>query len=154
MSDLVKRFTQFLVKARSKTDDTMLSVEVFSERYAKKLGKEFNVNNSTVSRYERGSMPSPPKLLTLARAYGIPVGKFFEALGGSELEVYGRKLDPVLNSFQENPGDLEAHQKLQKVLRGVDAETVVEMIDFLLSKHRARKPARSNSKPRKQFGPG
>ena len=32
-------------------------------------------------------MPSPPKLLTLARIYGTPVGEFFRALGASDEEI-------------------------------------------------------------------
>ncbi len=86
-SELLERFREFLVSCRKRSDHTYLSVQKESESHKESYGPTFYMNNTTVRRYERGGMPSPPKLLTLARVYRTPVGGFFRALGASDEEI-------------------------------------------------------------------
>ncbi len=86
-SELLEKFREFLVSCRKRADHNYLSVQKESESHKESYGPAFYMNNTTVGRYERGGMPSPPKLLTLARIYGTPVGEFFRALGASDEEI-------------------------------------------------------------------
>ena len=72
---------------REKAGYNHLSVQKASEDEKKRLGSAFYVSNTTVRSYEEGSLPSPPKLLTLARLYKVPIGEFFRALGASDEEI-------------------------------------------------------------------
>ncbi len=85
--NLLEKFRKFLISCRQKADHNHLSVQKASESGRKSYGPAFYISNTTVRRYEEGGMPSPPKLLTLARIYGTPVGEFFRALGASDEEI-------------------------------------------------------------------
>jgi hypothetical protein len=87
MSKLLDKFCEFLVEARRKADQNHRSVQKASVSFKTAYGPAFYVHNTTVRKYELGGMPSPPKLLTLARIYRTPVGEFFRALGASDEEI-------------------------------------------------------------------
>jgi transcriptional regulator with XRE-family HTH domain len=80
-------FRKFLIESRKRTDHNHLSVQKESKSHEENYGRAFYVHNTTIRKYEQGGMPSPPKLLTLARIYGTPVGEFFRALGASDEEI-------------------------------------------------------------------
>ncbi len=86
-SELLEKFREFLVSCRKRADHNYLSVQKESESHKDSYGPAFYISNTTVRRYEEGGMPSPPKLLTLARIYGTPVGEFYRALGASDEEI-------------------------------------------------------------------
>ncbi len=81
------KFRKFLIESRNKVDHNHLSVQKESESQRDAYGPAFYIHNTTVRKYELGGMPSPPKLLTLARIYRTPVGEFFRALGASDEEI-------------------------------------------------------------------
>ena len=87
VSRLLEKFKKFLVEARKKANHNHLSVQKASELEKKHSGAAFYVSNTTVRHYEEGGLPSPPKLLTLARIYKVPVGEFFRPLGASDEEI-------------------------------------------------------------------
>ena len=120
-SELLEKFREFLVSCRKRADHSYLSVQKESESHKESNGPAFYMNNTTVGRYERGGMPSPPKLLTLARIYRTPVGEFFRALGASDEEICS-----CSKKLPENDEERELSEDLFWILRkgnqiGVDA---------------------------------
>jgi len=83
---------QALARFREKAGLNPLNVQTASETEGQKHGQAFYVNNTTVRRYEKGGKPSPQKLLTLARIYGVPISEFFKAIGATDSEICGHEL--------------------------------------------------------------
>ncbi len=83
----LEKFRKFLIESRKRVGHNHLSVQKESKSHKENYGRAFYIHNTTVRKYEKGGMPSPPKLLTLARIYGTPVGEFFRALGASDEEI-------------------------------------------------------------------
>ncbi len=120
-SELLEKFRGFLVSCRKVSNHTYLSVQKESESQKKSYGPAFYMNNTTVRRYELGGMPSPPKLLTLARIYRTPVGEFFRALGASDEEICS-----CSKKLPQNDEERELAESLFRILRrgdqiGIDA---------------------------------
>ena len=121
MSELLEKFREFLVEARRKADQNHRSVQKASGSFRTAYGPAFYIHNTSVRKYEQGGMPSPPKLLTLARIYRTPVGEFFRALGASDEEICS-----CSKKLPQNDEERELAESLFWILRkgnqiGIDA---------------------------------
>ncbi len=121
MSELLEKFRDFLVEARKKADQNHRSVQKASWSFRTAYGPAFYIHNTTVRKYEQGGMPSPPKLLTLARIYGTPVGEFVRALGAFDEEICS-----CSKKLPQNDEERELAESLFWILRkgnqiGIDA---------------------------------
>ena len=119
--EFLDKFRKFLIESRNKVGHNHLSVQKKSESHREAYGPAFYIHNTTVRKYELGGMPSPPKLLTLARIYGTPVGEFFRALGASDEEICS-----CSKKLPQNDEERELAESLFWILRtgdriGVDA---------------------------------
>ena len=76
-------FSNLCKKLRKRTKTKLVSVQ----QAGKGLDPALSIDDSTVSSYEKGTLPTFPKLLTLARAYEVPVGTFYEVIGANKKEI-------------------------------------------------------------------
>ncbi len=81
-------FAGFCKHLRKSSNSKLIVVE----EMGKNLDPAFYVDNTTVPRYEAGTLPTFPKILTLAKAYGVPVSRFYRAIGGTDAEICGHTL--------------------------------------------------------------
>jgi len=98
---------------------TGASASQFSKELAQKLGKNFAISGGTISRYESGEFfPTIPRLLSLARAYDVPISEFFKAIGATDSEICGHELTleekECLEMLRSDNADW--FRKLKKVL--------------------------------------
>ncbi len=133
--ELAAKLAKELIRCREASGHNRLSVEHFSRAEAARRGDEFFVHNTSLLKYEKGAWPSPPKLITLARAYGVPIARFFKAIGVDDREVCGHVVSheqaQLLKLFQD-PDSLDLHGKLQALIDSGGAElgavlSVIEM---------------------------
>ena len=110
--EFLDKFRKFLIESRNKVDHNHLSVQKESESHREAYGPAFYIHNTTVRKYELGGMPSPPKLLTLARIYRTPVGEFFRALGASDEEICS-----CSKKLPQNDEERELAESLFSILR-------------------------------------
>ncbi len=113
-----KDFASFLKSLRAKSEDKGISVEKSAQEQAEQLGKEFGFDQTTLSRYENAkSWPTMPKLLTLARVYGVPIAALFEALGAKPKELCRHKdAEKIDESDLYPPEHTVPHQALERIL--------------------------------------
>lgn len=135
VGELARKLGKVLLKSRENSGHNRLSVEHFSRQEAARRGEEFFVHNTSLLKYERGGWPSPPKLLTLCRAYGAPLGKFFKAIGARDNEICGHavsKQEQELVDYLREPGRANLHWKLRAVLEegGAEAGAVASVIEM------------------------
>jgi len=112
------------------------------DRQTKDMPEEYRVSQAFAWQIENGSVPSPYKLLSLARVYGVTVGEIFQqALGAAECEICDHKLP-------ENRTERAYTHKLVTVLRegGKSAELVKGMLDFAVREIEAREIKASKTK--------
>ncbi len=119
--ELLDEFRKFLIESRNKVAHNHLSVQKESKSHKESYGRAFYIHNTTVRKYEKGGMPSPTKLLTLARIYRTPVGEFFRALGASDEEICS-----CSKKLPQNDEERELAERLFWILRkgnqiGIDA---------------------------------
>ncbi len=149
--DLARKLAHELVRCRESSGHNRLSVEHFSRGEALERGEEFFVHNTSLLKYEKGGWPSPPKLLTMARAYGVPVSRFLKALGAGDEEICGHVVKPGEDRLFEalrDPVASELYGKLQALLDSPCEESraalaVLEMAAARLPKQGTSKGKRS-----------
>ncbi len=133
--ELAERLARELIRCREASGHNRLSVEHFSRDEAARRGIEFFVHNTSLLKYEKGAWPSPPKLITLARAYSVPISRFFKAIGVGDSEICGHVVSPeearLLRLFQD-PAALDLHGKLQALIEsdGLEFRAVVSVIEM------------------------
>ncbi len=151
--ELAERLARELIRCREASGHNRLSVEHFSRDEAARRGDEFFVHNTSLLKYEKGAWPSPPKLITLARAYGVPISRFFKAIGVGDSDLCGhvvRPEDARLLKLSKDPVSLDLHGKLQDLIEsdGLEFRAVVSVIEM------ATKAARSTTEGSGSGQPG
>lgn len=126
VGELARKFAEELVRCRENSDHNRLSVEHFSRGEAALRGEEFFVHNTSLLKYEKGGWPSPPKMLTMARAYGVPVARFLKALGAEDSDICGHVVSPSQERLFESlrdPAASELYAKLQALIDSPSEES-------------------------------
>jgi transcriptional regulator with XRE-family HTH domain len=95
------------------------------------------IERSSISRYEKSTWPTPPKLLSMARAYKVAIGEFFKTLGARDEDICGHQFSPQEKEFisymKGKPDQARWHQKLQKILEDErHAEALCQFLDMII----------------------
>lgn len=114
------RLGSFLRRCREEAKMTAEQVARSSQGF----DKSFRISQSFLSEIENsGKMPSPLKLLTLSRLYGITIGEIYEVLGATPAEI--GQMDDLAASERRlypNPRQRELHRDVQLLLNsGLEA---------------------------------
>ena len=81
MGDLAKEFQENLHAIRLRKGISTKVVQEVGHMLAESTGVSgFAMDESSINRYEHSSWPTIPKLITLAKAYGVPIGDLLAPL--------------------------------------------------------------------------
>lgn len=126
---------------RERREELGLTAEEVARR-SQAFPKEFQVSQSFLSQIEnQKALPSPLKLLTLARIYRVPIARIYEVLGASHNEI-GISFDRISAAMLLYP-DAEhrgAHDRFEELLSfglGRRVGTMLEGAIHLLDENRA-----------------
>lgn len=110
----------FLRRRREEIGLTAKEVEKRSQHFP----RAFRLSQSYLSEIEnRGKMPSPLRLLTLARLYGITIAEIYQVLGADDTEI-GVDMQTGLAQrlLYSDPDQRNLHNEIQELLEiGLDA---------------------------------
>lgn len=121
------RLGAFLRRCREEAKMTAEQVA----RSSQDFDKSFRISQSFLSEIENsGKMPSPLKLLTLSRLYGITIGEIYEVLGASPKEI-GQMSDLAVSERRLYPkaSQRQIHRDVQLLLNSGLQEPLKRLTD-------------------------